>query len=43
MNKAIPLLLEMRDDIKAVRKNTDAIPKVLEEVKGSCRFPLPAC
>jgi acylphosphatase len=34
MNKAIPLLLEMRDDIKAVRKNTDTIPQVLEEVKG---------
>ena len=43
MNKAIPLLLEMRDHIKAVRKNTDTIPQVLEEVKGICRFPLPAC
>jgi acylphosphatase len=41
MNKAIPLLLEMKDDlkemkgdIKAVRKNTDTIPLVLEEVRG---------
>ena len=34
MNKAIPLLLEMRDDIKEVRKNTDTIPLVLEEVRG---------
>ena len=41
MNKAIPLLLEMRDDIKEmkgdvkeVRKNTDTIPQVLEEVRG---------
>ena len=33
MNKAIPLLLEMRDDIKEVRKNTDTIPLVLEEVR----------
>jgi acylphosphatase len=41
LNKAIPVLLDMRDDlkemkddIKAVRKNTDTIPQVLEEVKG---------
>jgi acylphosphatase len=41
MNKAIPILLEMRDDLnemkgdlKAVKQNTDAIPQVLEEVKG---------
>jgi acylphosphatase len=34
MNKAIPLLLEMRDDIKEVRRNTDTIPQVLEEVRG---------
>jgi hypothetical protein len=34
MNKAIPLLLEMRDDIKEVRRNTDTIPLVLEEVRG---------
>ena len=34
MNKAIPLLLEMRDDIKEVRRNTDPIPQVLEEVRG---------
>jgi acylphosphatase len=48
LNKAIPLLLDMRNDlkemkgdIKAVRKNTDAIPRleantnlVLEEIKG---------
>ncbi|TFH53840.1 MAG: hypothetical protein E4G89_00710 [Methanothrix sp.] len=44
LNKAIPLLLDMRDDLKVVRKNTDvipqvkantdAIPLVLEEIKG---------
>ncbi|MDD1761598.1 MAG: acylphosphatase [Methanothrix sp.] len=44
LDKAIPLLLDMRDDLKAVRKNTDlipqmkantdAIPQVLEEIKG---------
>ena len=34
MNKAIPLLLGMRDDIKEVRRNTDTIPQVLEEVRG---------
>jgi acylphosphatase len=44
LDKAIPLLLDMRDDLKAVRKNTDiipqvkantdAIPLVLEEIKG---------
>ena len=40
MNKGIPLLLEMRDDIKEmkgdveeVRKNSDTIPLVLEEVR----------
>lgn len=39
MDKAIPLLLDMRDDLKemksdmkAVRKNTDAIPQVLEDL-----------
>ena len=41
MNKAIPLLLAVKDntdatleEIKAVRKNTDTIPQVLEEIKG---------
>jgi len=41
MNKAIPLLLEMNDNLKAVKINTDIIPqmaknteKILEEVKG---------
>ena len=41
MNKAISLLPVMRDgikemkvDIKEVRKNTDTIPQVLEEVRG---------
>ena len=39
--QAIPRLLDMRNDLKAVRKNTDAIPRleannnlVLEEIKG---------
>ncbi|MDM7940457.1 MAG: acylphosphatase [Methanothrix sp.] len=31
LNKAIPLLLDMKDDIKAVRKNTDS---TLEEIKA---------
>jgi len=41
LNKAIPLLLDMRNDMKemkgdmkGVRKNTDTIPRVLEEIKG---------
>ncbi len=44
LNKAIPVLLEIRDntkatpqileEIKVVRKNTDTIPQVLEEIKG---------
>ena len=44
LNKAIPLLLDMRDDLKVVRKNTDpiplikantdSIPQILEEIKG---------
>jgi hydrogenase maturation factor HypF (carbamoyltransferase family) len=48
LDKAIPLLLDMSDDLKAVRKtsdmtldeikamrkNTDAVPQVLEEIKG---------
>ena len=40
-DKAIPLLQDMRDDLKemkgdmkAVRKNTDAIPQVLEDLPG---------
>ena len=34
LNKAIPLLLDMRNDLKAVRKNTDIIPQIHEEIKG---------
>ncbi len=41
LNKAIPLLLDIRDDIKemagdmkAVRKNTETNPQMLEEIKG---------
>jgi hydrogenase maturation factor HypF (carbamoyltransferase family) len=41
MNKAIPLLLAVKDntdatleELKAMRKNTQAIPQVLEEIKG---------
>jgi hypothetical protein len=30
LNKAIPLLLDMRDDLQVVRKNTDAIPLIKE-------------
>ena len=31
LDKAIPLLLDMRDDLKAVRKTTDL---TLDEIKG---------
>jgi len=41
LNKAIPLLLDMRNDIKemngemkAVRKNTDVIPQISEDLKA---------
>jgi hypothetical protein len=41
MNKAIPLLLAVKDntdatlqELKAMRKNSDAIPQMLEEIKG---------
>ena len=34
LDKPIPLLQDMRDDLKAVRKNTDAIPQVLEDLPG---------
>jgi acylphosphatase len=34
MNKAIPILLEIGDDLKAAKGNTDAIPQILEEIKG---------
>ena len=34
LDKAIPLLLDMRDDLKAVRKNTDMIPQMSEDVRA---------
>ena len=34
LDKAIPLLLDMRDDLKAVRNNNHKITQVLEEVRG---------
>ena len=34
LDKAIPLLLDMRDDLKAVRKNTDMIPQISEDLKA---------
>ncbi|VVB71259.1 Acylphosphatase [uncultured archaeon] len=37
LDKAIPLLLDMRDDLKAVRKNTDAIPQISEDLKAVCK------
>ncbi len=50
LNKAIPLLLDMGNDLKAVRKNTDAIPRleantnlVLEEIKGLREDIQPGC
>jgi len=33
LNKAIPVLLDMRDDLKAVRKNTDMIPQMSEDIR----------
>jgi len=33
LDKAIPLLLDMRDDLKAVRKNTDMIPQISNDIK----------
>jgi acylphosphatase len=34
LDKAIPLLLDIRDDLKAVRKNTDLIPQMSEDLKA---------
>ncbi len=34
LDKAIPLLLDMRDDLKAVRKNTDMIPQMSEDIRA---------
>jgi len=34
LDKVIPLLLDMRDDLKAVRKNTDMIPQIGEDIKA---------
>ena len=34
LDKAIPLLLDMRDDLKAVRKNTDMIPQMSEDLRA---------
>ena len=34
LNKAIPLLIDVRDDLKAVRKNTDIIPEVRDDLKA---------
>ena len=34
LDKAIPLLLDMRNDLKAVRKNTDMIPQISEDIKA---------
>ena len=34
LDKAIPLLLNMRDDLKAVRENTDTIPQISEDIKA---------
>lgn len=33
LNEAIPALLDMRDDLKAVRKNTDMLPQMSEDIK----------
>ena len=34
LDKAIPLLLNIRDDMKVVRKNTAVTPQILDEIKG---------
>jgi acylphosphatase len=34
LDKAIPVLLDMRDDLRAVRKNTDIIPQMSEDIKA---------
>ena len=34
LNKAIPVLLDMRNDLKAVRTNTDMIPQISEDIKA---------
>ena len=34
MEKAVSLLRDMRDDLKAVRKNTDMIPQISEDIKA---------
>jgi len=34
LNKAIPVLLEIRDSMNEVRKNTADTPQILEEIKG---------
>ncbi len=34
LNKAIPVLLEIRDNMNEVRKNTADTPQILEEIKG---------
>ena len=34
LNKAIPVLLDMRDDLRAVRENTDIIPQISEDIKA---------
>ncbi len=34
LDKAIPLLLDIGDDLKAVRKNIDTIPQISEDLKA---------
>jgi acylphosphatase len=34
MNKAVPILLEMRDNLQAVKTNTDTIPQMREDLKA---------
>jgi acylphosphatase len=34
LNKAIPVLLDLRDSMHEVRKNTAVTPQILEEIKG---------
>jgi len=34
LNKAIPLLIDIRDDLNAVRKNADIIPEIRDDLKA---------
>ncbi len=37
MNKAIPVLLEIRDNTRAIQENTKSTPQILEEIRDNTR------